>query len=78
MRLWGQRVLKLPISCQISGYVYLRYSLTMRELGKTFQLRRIPSLSSISPHCSFNASWSILAFVHSSPSVSEGLVQKKP
>lgn len=33
----------------------------MRELGKTFQLRRRPSRSSTSLHCSFKASWSMTA-----------------
>lgn len=42
--------------CKSNGVMIMLNLLTMRELGNTFQLRRTPSLSSISPHCSFNAS----------------------
>lgn len=54
-------LLPKSVSTSLGSYAVMcgRCNITMRELGNTFQLMRTPSLSSISLHCSFCASWSI-------------------
>jgi hypothetical protein len=59
----GQRASRLPDVVSISCQHALAISLTMRVLGKTFQLSRTPSRSSTSFHWSFSASKSIVGHV---------------
>ncbi len=58
---WAQQVWMPPAHVLANVYILLGLVLTIRELGNTFQLMRMPSLSSISPHCSFTASRSMIA-----------------
>lgn len=51
-----QRVSTLPINTLERLGAMTRGRHTMRELGKVFQLSLTPSWSSMSLHCSFNAS----------------------
>ena len=61
VRRWEPQAVKLPVTVQRFLGLWVLPRRTIRELGKTFQLSRRPSRSSISDHCSFSASMSMMS-----------------